>query len=120
MEYAADLPVNKYGSGFPLSENIRSSDTKFDYHSSLFNLNNIYKSDHSILKIAAWKKEFISGVTTPWVYMGMMFSTFCWHVEDLWLNSINYSHKGDTKTWYVIPRKYKEKFDNYILEKTGR
>lgn len=53
VEYAADLPVNKYGSGFPLFQNHRSKDEHFDYYLNLFNLNNIYKSDQSILKIAA-------------------------------------------------------------------
>lgn len=120
VEYAADLPVTKHGSGFPLFGSARSKDENFDYHSSLFNLNNIYKSPLSILKIAERKKEHISGVTIPWVYMGMMFSSFCWHVEDLWLNSLNYSHKGGTKTWYVIPKKHKEKFDEYVKGKTGR
>lgn len=52
--------------------------------------------------------------------MGMMFSTFCWHVEDLWLNSVNYNHIGSTKTWYIIPRKHKQKFDKFVKMKTGR
>ena len=52
--------------------------------------------------------------------MGMMFSTFCWHVEDLWVNSLNYSHQGATKTWYIIPKKDKEKFDQFVQKKTGR
>lgn len=52
--------------------------------------------------------------------MGMMFSTFCWHVEDLWLNSLNYSHTGKTKTWYVIPKRDKEKFEAFVAKKTGR
>lgn len=52
--------------------------------------------------------------------MGMQFSTFCWHVEDLWLNSINYSHRGATKTWYIIPESDKQKFDAYVLKKTGK
>jgi histone demethylase JARID1 len=82
-------------------------------------LNNLYKSPNSVLKIADSKKEYISGITTPWVYMGMMFSTFCWHVEDLLLNSINYNHIGGIKTWYIIPNKYKEKFDNYVAKVTG-
>lgn len=47
----------------------------------------------------------------------MQFSTFCWHVEDLWINSLNYNHKGGTKTWYFIPGSYKEKFDDYVKEK---
>lgn len=52
--------------------------------------------------------------------MGMMFSTFCWHVEDLWINSFNYSHVGKTKTWYIIPKKDKEKFEAFVVKKTGR
>lgn len=51
--------------------------------------------------------------------MGMLFSSFCWHVEDLWLNSINYSHKGATKTWYIIPESDKAKFDSYVLKRYG-
>lgn len=47
----------------------------------------------------------------------MQFSSFCWHVEDLWVNSLNYNHKGGIKTWYFIPGSYKEKFDKYIKEK---
>ena len=80
----------------------------------------MYKSDSSILKITEKNNEKISGITIPWVYMGMMFSTFCWHVEDMWLNSLNYSHKGAIKTWYVIPESDKEAFDAYVLKKTGK
>ena len=47
----------------------------------------------------------------------MLFSTFCWHVEDLWVNSLNYNHKGSIKTWYIIPGNYKEKFDEYVRSK---
>lgn len=44
----------------------------------------------------------------------MKFSSFCWHVEDLYINSINYNHKGSAKVWYVIPSSDKEKFDSYV------
>lgn len=44
----------------------------------------------------------IAGVTTPWLYFGCMFATFCWHVEDHFLYSLNYMHHGASKVWWVI------------------
>ena len=55
-EYAADIPVKKYGSGFPTYKNSKSSDEVFDYYTNLFNLNNLYKSPQSLLKVADERK----------------------------------------------------------------
>jgi hypothetical protein len=49
--------------------------------------------------------------------MGMKFASFCWHVEDLFINSVNYNHKGMTKTWYIVPKSEKEKFDEFVRVK---
>ena len=107
MEYAADLPSSCYGSGFPTRKIHNWLDADFDYEKNLFNLNNLYRSPSSLLRIIDAKNDKISGITQPWMYLGMQFATFCWHVEDLFIHSINYNHLGETKTWYVIPGKHK-------------
>ena len=52
VEYAADLPVSKNGSGFPTFKSKSSQDKTFNYKDNFFNLNNLYKSPSSILKIS--------------------------------------------------------------------
>ncbi len=59
----------------------------------------------------------ISGINIPWLYIGMKYSTFCWHYEDLMLNSINYSHWGHPKVWYCVPDYDREKFEKAVKQK---
>jgi len=63
-----------------------------------WDLNNLYQQPHSLL---AMLDEVVEGVSYPWLYFGMLFSTFCWHNEDHFLYSINYMHEGEGKTWYA-------------------
>ena len=59
----------------------------------------------------------LSGINVPWIYFGMLFSTFCWHIEDMYLYSVNYLIEGKPKIWYSVSTKDKEKVDNYIKNK---
>ena len=59
----------------------------------------------------------ISGISVPWMYIGMKYSTFCWHFEDLMLHSINYNHYGKPKLWYGVPESHREKFDRVVKDK---
>lgn len=70
---------------------------KHSFFQSEWNLNNLPTISNSILRHIDID---ISGMKIPWMYVGMCFSTFCWHTEDHWTPSINYLHWGEPKTWY--------------------
>ena len=55
-------------------------------------------------------------MTIPWIYIGSLFSTFCWHVEDHYTLSANYCHFGATKKWYAIPEYDADKFEKLMKE----
>jgi histone demethylase JARID1 len=55
-------------------------------------------------------------MTVPWLYVGMVFSTFCWHAEDHYTYSANYQHFGATKTWYGVPAEDTDKFEQAMRE----
>lgn len=55
----------------------------------------------------------------PWLYIGMKYSTFCWHYEDLMLSSVNYNHWGKPKLWYGVPEYDREKFEKAVKNKVA-
>ena len=59
----------------------------------------------------------VPGITSPMLYVGMMFSSFCWHVEDHFLYAFNYLHYGANKTWYGIPGSAAQKFEKLARAK---
>ncbi|KAF8592639.1 hypothetical protein K439DRAFT_1378881 [Ramaria rubella] len=107
IEYGADVHSTTHGSAMPTLEN-QPLDS---YSRDGWNLNNIPILADSLLRFI---KSDISGMTVPWTYVGMIFSTFCWHNEDHYTSSINYMHWGETKTWYGIPGDDAEKFEAAI------
>ncbi|TIA91424.1 hypothetical protein E3P99_01070 [Wallemia hederae] len=108
-EYGADIHTTETGSAFPtLKTNPQSK-----YATSGWNLSNMPGYEGSVL---SYIKSDVSGMTVPWIYVGMMFSTFCWHNEDHYTYSVNYMHWGETKTWYGVPGKDHEKFEKAMRE----
>ncbi|XP_024025134.1 putative lysine-specific demethylase JMJ16 [Morus notabilis] len=100
--YGADLETGAFGSGFPKMSNQDSSASEEQYVKSGWNLNNFPRLPGSVL---SYETSDISGVLVPWLYIGMCFSSFCWHVEDHHLYSLNYMHWGAPKLWYGVPGK---------------
>ncbi|KAJ9565800.1 hypothetical protein OSB04_001766 [Centaurea solstitialis] len=97
--YGADLETGVFESGFPKASSVEKNE--FDeYVNSGWNLNNLGRLPGSVL---SFEGSDISGVLVPWLYVGMCFSSFCWHVEDHHLYSVNYMHWGDPKIWYGVP-----------------
>ncbi|XAR65571.1 hypothetical protein NMG60_11009733 [Bertholletia excelsa] len=107
--YGADLETGAIGSGFPKASSFLSMDESNDYVVSGWNLNNLPRLPGSIL---CYEGCDISGVLVPWLYVGMCFSTFCWHVEDHHLYSLNYLHWGDPKVWYGVPGSHASDLEN--------
>ncbi|CAM1507886.1 Fc.00g047340.m01.CDS01 [Cosmosporella sp. VM-42] len=104
VEYGADIHCTTHGSGFPTVEKNPNN----PYATDPWNLNVLPFHQESLFRHI---KSDISGMTVPWVYVGMIFSTFCWHNEDHYAYSANYQHLGATKTWYGIPGEDAEKFE---------
>ncbi|KAF6988668.1 hypothetical protein CFC21_006156 [Triticum aestivum] len=99
VDYGADLDTAIFSSGFPKSS-LSDGNKQDPYGLSCWNLNNLRRQPRSVL---SFETEDISGVVVPWLYVGMCFSSFCWHVEDHFLYSLNYMHFGEQKVWYGVP-----------------
>ncbi|XP_005739565.1 lysine (K)-specific demethylase 5Ba [Pundamilia nyererei] len=101
VEYGADIASKEFGSGFPVRNgHFEVSPEDEHYLTSGWNLNNMPVLDASVLTHIT---ADICGMKVPWLYVGMCFSSFCWHIEDHWSYSINYLHWGEPKTWYGAP-----------------
>ena len=104
VEYGADVHSTTHGHASPTLE----TEPRNAYARSGWNLHNLPILPGSLLR---YIRSDISGMTVPWIYIGMMFSAFCWHNEDHYTYSINYQHMGATKTWYGVPGADAEAFE---------
>ena len=109
VEYGADVHTTTHGSGFPTIER----NPRDPYSTDPWNLTVLPYAPDSLFRHI---KSDISGMTVPWLYVGMVFSTFCWHAEDHYTYSANYQHFGATKTWYGIPAEDVGKFEQAMRE----
>ncbi|XP_073291417.1 lysine-specific demethylase REF6-like [Primulina huaijiensis] len=110
VEYANDMP----GSAFVTRRsNVKKSEGVVTVGESDWNMRGVSRVSVSLLR---FMKEEIPGVTSPMVYVAMMFSWFAWHVEDHDFHSLNYLHMGAGKTWYGVPHEAAFAFEEVIRE----
>jgi histone demethylase JARID1 len=123
VEYGNNQDTKQLFSGFvrrPYAERgsgVESPDspdmfTEAYYQRTGWNLNNLPTSDGSVLK---YIDTDISGVNVPWLYIGMLFATFCWHNEDNYMYSISYNHMGAPKQWYGVPGSHAKQFEKVSI-----
>ncbi|KHJ40148.1 ARID/BRIGHT DNA binding domain protein [Trichuris suis] len=111
VRYGSDISTIDVCSGFPTRDSIGLSFEEKTCALSPWNLKNMPSLPDSALSFIDGQ---VSGVNVPWLYVGMCFSTFCWHTEDHWCYSISYLHFGDEKTWYGVPGSAAELFEQVI------
>ena len=100
VNYGNDVETTTHGSGF--ATNVQDPYARFGW-----NLNVLPVLPQSILR----DMPGISGISTPWLYIGMLFATFCWHNEDNYLYSTSYMHFGTGKQWYGVSGADADKFE---------
>jgi hypothetical protein len=111
---AAQTHIKTEHSGSPGTQQVKQEgqdlagfDREF-YATTGWNLNNIPTTKGSLLQ---YLRTPINGINVPWLYIGMLFASFCWHNEDNYFYSISYNHFGATKQWYSVPGESAAQFE---------
>lgn len=92
-EYGADMPGSIFG----------SADVPWNINTNMLNV------------LSALDVQ-MPGVNSTYLYVGQMFSSFCWHVEDKDLFAVNFLHFGAPKTWYSVPVDHRQRFETLAQE----
>lgn len=125
VEYANDVP----GSGFAVPEepflyrkrrrkfveqaksSVEEGTSGWKLSNSPWNLQVIARAPGSLTR---FMPDEVPGVTSPMVYIGMLFSWFAWHIEDHELHSLNFLHMGAPKTWYAVPGEFASTMEDVV------
>ncbi|XP_057459549.1 lysine-specific demethylase REF6-like [Actinidia eriantha] len=111
VEYANDMPGSAFAPVSARKKDRETGEAVTNVGETAWNMRGVSRAKGSLLR---FMKEEIPGVTSPMVYLAMMFSWFAWHVEDHDLHSLNYMHMGAGKTWYGVPREAAVAFEEVI------
>ncbi|XP_068656839.1 lysine-specific demethylase REF6-like [Aristolochia californica] len=111
VEYANDMPGSAFAEVNSKTVKESGGGNGEKVAETAWNMRRVSRATGSLLR---FMKEEIPGVTSPMVYVAMMFSWFAWHVEDHDLHSLNYLHLGAGKTWYGVPKDAAVAFEEVV------
>ncbi|KAI3512844.1 hypothetical protein L1887_20164 [Cichorium endivia] len=115
IEYANDMSGSAFdqtvGGGEGTKQGKKEIGDVMTVGETRWNMQKVSRAKGSPLRFI---KEEIPGVTSPMVYLGMLFSWFAWHVEDHDFHSLNYMHMGAAKTWYGVPMDAAVAFEDVV------
>ncbi|GBE62070.1 histone lysine demethylase, putative [Babesia ovata] len=106
VKYAADLNVYS-----PEFEDSLIDVTGTAAETDVWNMRNLSKCPGSLLRYC---DQVIPGVNSPWFYIGMCLTSFCWHTEDNYFGAVNYHHWGAPKVWYVVPARKTSRLEKLL------
>lgn len=113
VEFGADIPTAVHRSGFQQIEDIHGF-TKESLHP--WNLNVLPFCKGSIFN---YIEEDVPYFYKPSIDVGMIFTTRSWQSSDFFTNTVTYNHFGETKTYYSVPERHFERFQDFIRMKLG-
>uniref|UniRef100_A0A0D9XYG9 JmjC domain-containing protein n=1 Tax=Leersia perrieri TaxID=77586 RepID=A0A0D9XYG9_9ORYZ len=99
VEYGNDMPGSGFASPEELGQKLGANAN--DVGETEWNMRVAPRARGSLLRAMG---RDVAGVTSPMLYVAMLYSWFAWHVEDHELHSLNFLHFGKPKTWYGVPR----------------
>jgi hypothetical protein len=105
------LQTSEDGPGLQKGSKHEADEASNNLAQTNWNMHFIARAPGSLLR---YMPNEVPGVTSPMVYLGMLFSWFAWHVEDHELHSINYLHTGAPKTWYAVPGDAAQAFEEVV------
>ncbi|EFJ51032.1 hypothetical protein VOLCADRAFT_57805 [Volvox carteri f. nagariensis] len=111
---AVDLDSAVYGTGFPRCDGSAAPPSPYAVHK--WNLNNLPRLEGPHPSLLRHVSAPLPGLTTPWLQVGMMFSSTTWHLEEHLMYDVSYNHLGDPRRCYAVPNSHRAAFEAAVRD----
>lgn len=104
----AELPKRMQSKKTKTIYSIDNEMSRYPSDWSIWNLNRL-TTNESIIHVAD-----IPGITKSFTNFGHRFTSFCLHIEDSNMASINVHHEGAPRQWYAVPSSNADKLEIHV------